>query len=62
MNSGALVASRIALVATGKTHSGPMPLAAAKCAKTSIVACARAIPRSPSSPVAARPSPMRTGS
>ena len=49
-------------VATARTASGSMPLAEQKWAKTSIVAWARAIPGSPSSPVAARPSPMRTAS
>ena len=52
----------MAEVATASISSPLRPLAEQKWAKTSMVACARAIPRSPSSPVAARPSPMRTAS
>jgi hypothetical protein len=57
-----LLASRIALVATASTQSPCKPLASQNCAKTSSVASARAIGCSPSSPLLARPSPMRTGS
>ena len=50
-------------VATASTVSGSMALAEQKWAKTSIVACARAIPASPQpARWLLRPSPMRTAS
>ena len=59
-NALPLRASRIALVATGRTSV--MSSARQKCANTSIVCRARCIGSSPSSPVSPRPAPMRTAS
>ena len=55
-----LDASRIALVATASMSCVAMPVAAQKWVNTSMVAKARPIGSSPSSPVDTMPSPMRT--
>ncbi len=59
-NISPLAASRIALVATAWTASGPRPCAAKKRSNTASVSSPRPIAASPRRPVSARPAPIRT--
>ncbi len=59
-NRGPFDASRIALVATACTASGPRPCAAQKRSNTASVSRPRPIPASLRRPVSARPALIRT--